>query len=72
MALMAAEGLAFFAGLNAIPKKSDLAEYSSRIDHAMTTKLLAAWQAQTRTSRTWRTGHRYLAPSHASLTNDRI
>ena len=44
MALAADEGLAFFAGLNAIPKKSSLAEYSSRIDHAMTTKLLAAWQ----------------------------
>ena len=44
MALAADEGLAFFAGLNAIPKKSSLAEYSSRIDHALTTKLLAAWQ----------------------------
>jgi transposase len=44
MALVADEGLALFAGLNAIPKKSYLAEYSSRIDHAMTTKLLAAWQ----------------------------
>ena len=45
MALVADEGLALFAGLNAIPKRSYLAEYSSRIDHAMTTKLLAAWQA---------------------------
>jgi len=44
MALVADEGLALFAGLNAIPKKSYLAEYSSRIDHAMTLKLLAAWQ----------------------------
>jgi hypothetical protein len=44
MALVADEGLALFAGLPAIPKKSYLAEYSSRIDHAMTTKLLAAWQ----------------------------
>ena len=44
MALVADEGLALFAGLNAIPQKSYLAEYSSRIDHAMTTKLLAAWQ----------------------------
>jgi hypothetical protein len=43
MALVADEGLALFAGLNAIPKRSYLAEYSSRIDHAMTTKLLAAW-----------------------------
>jgi len=45
MALVADDGLALFAGLNAIPKKSYLAEYSSRIDHAITTKLLAAWQA---------------------------
>src|SRR5213593_327103 len=44
MALVADEGFALFAGLNAIPKRSYLAEYSSRIDHAMTTKLLAAWQ----------------------------
>lgn len=45
MALVADEGLALFAGLNATPKKSYLAEYSSRIDHAMTTQLLAIWQA---------------------------
>jgi transposase len=44
MALAADEGLALFAGLNAIPKKSFLAEYSSRFDHAATLKLLAAWQ----------------------------
>jgi transposase len=44
MALVADDGLALFAGLNAIPKKSYLAEYSSRIDHAMTLQLLAAWQ----------------------------
>jgi len=46
MALVADEGLAFFAGLNAIPKKSYLAEYASRIDHPRTTQLLAAWQEQ--------------------------
>lgn len=43
MALVADEGLAFFSGLNVTPKKSYLSEYSSRIDHPMTTKLLAAW-----------------------------
>src|SRR3989337_2076248 len=36
-------GLALFCGLNAIPKKSFLSEYSSRLDHARTTSLLAAW-----------------------------
>ena len=44
MALAADEGLALFSGLNAIPKKSFLAEYSSRFDHAATLELLAAWQ----------------------------
>ncbi len=43
MALVADPGLALFCGLNAIPKKSYLAEYSSRLDHAKTTSLLAAW-----------------------------
>jgi hypothetical protein len=43
MADVADEGLALFVGLNAIPKKSYLSEYSSRIDHRKTTKMLAAW-----------------------------
>jgi transposase len=47
MALVADEGLGLFAGLNAFPKKSFLSEYSSRIDHAKTLRLLAGWQAQT-------------------------
>jgi hypothetical protein len=44
MALVADEGLALFAGLNVTPKKSYLAEYSSRIEHQRTLQLLAAWQ----------------------------
>jgi len=47
MALVADEGLGLFTGLNAFPKKSFLSEYSSRIDHAKTLRLLAAWHAQT-------------------------
>lgn len=43
MALVADPGLALFCGLNVIPKKSYLSEYSSRLDHAKTTSLLAAW-----------------------------
>jgi hypothetical protein len=43
MALIADEGLGLFAGLNAFPKKSYLSEYSCRIDHRKTTRLLAAW-----------------------------
>jgi hypothetical protein len=43
MPLVADEGLAFFAGLNVIPKKSFLSEYSSRIDRSHTTRLLASW-----------------------------
>ncbi len=43
MSLVTDPGLALFCGLNAIPKKSYLCEYSSRLDHARTTSLLAAW-----------------------------
>lgn len=43
MPLVADEGLAFFAGLNSIPKKSYLSEYSSRIHRSHTTRLLASW-----------------------------
>jgi hypothetical protein len=43
MALVSDPGLALFCGLNATPKKSYLCEYSSRLDHARTTSLLAAW-----------------------------
>jgi len=43
MALAADEGLALFSGLNVIPKKSYLSEYSSRITPAKTTRLLAEW-----------------------------
>src|SRR6266567_285414 len=43
MALVADEGLALFAGLNAFPKKSYLSEYSSRIDHRKTARFLTAW-----------------------------
>lgn len=46
MSLVADAGLAFFAGLNAIPKKSYLCEYSSRISHAKTIRLLAAWHGR--------------------------
>jgi len=43
MSLVADPGLALFAGLNCIPKKSYLSEYPSRIDHAKTMSLLASW-----------------------------
>jgi hypothetical protein len=43
MAWVADEGLAFFAGLNAFPKKSFLSEYSSRLGRRQTTRLLSAW-----------------------------
>jgi len=44
MALVADPGLALFAGLNAIPKKSYLSEYSHQIPRAQTFRLLGAWQ----------------------------
>ena len=43
MALVTDPGLALFCGLNSIPKKSYLCEYSSRVEHARTTDVLAAW-----------------------------
>ena len=46
MALVADEGLALFCGLNAMPKKSFLAEYSSRITPRKVSHLLAGWHAQ--------------------------
>jgi len=46
MPLVADQGLALFAGLNAIPKKSYFSEYPSRIDHRTTTAFLARWHAQ--------------------------
>src|SRR5712664_3136339 len=46
MALVADEGLALFCGLNAMPKKSFLSEYSSRITPQKVSRLLAVWDAQ--------------------------
>ena len=46
MALLADEGFGLFAGLNVLPKKSFLSEYSCRIDHAKTMRWLAAWHAR--------------------------
>jgi hypothetical protein len=43
MALVADEGLAMFCGLNAMPKRSFLSEYSSRITRQKTTLLLSNW-----------------------------
>lgn len=46
MDLVFDQGLALFAGLNVIPKRSYLAAYSSRIDHQTDLRLMAAWSAQ--------------------------
>jgi transposase len=46
MALAADQGLALFCGLNAMPKKSYLSEYSSRLEHRRTLDLLGAWHTQ--------------------------
>jgi len=47
MAQVADAGLGLFCGLNCIPKKSYLAEYSERVDPRKTTQLLAAWNERT-------------------------
>ena len=46
MALVADEGLALFCGLNAMPKKSFLSEYSSRIIPSKVARLLGLWHDQ--------------------------
>ena len=46
MALVGDAGLALFAGLNAIPKKTFLADYSSPIGRDHTTRILAAYHQQ--------------------------
>jgi Transposase DDE domain len=46
MALVADEGLALFCGLNAMPKKSFLSEYSSRITPQKVSRLLGLWHDQ--------------------------
>ncbi|HDL86115.1 MAG TPA: hypothetical protein ENH11_07315 [Candidatus Acetothermia bacterium] len=38
-------GIALFAGLNVVPKRSYLAAYSSQIDHAKNVRLMEAWFA---------------------------
>jgi hypothetical protein len=53
MSLVADEGLALFAGLNVIPKKSFLSEYSCRITPGQTRKLLAAWHDQAWGRKLW-------------------
>jgi hypothetical protein len=41
--LIGDEGIALFAGLNVVPKRSYLAAYSSRVDHRACLRLLNAW-----------------------------
>lgn len=43
MSLVSDPGLALFAGLNAMPKKSFLSEYSSKVEHKTVLKLLSEW-----------------------------
>jgi hypothetical protein len=43
MDLVCDEGIALFAGLNVVPKRSYLAAYSSRVDHRAALRLLDAW-----------------------------
>src|SRR5262249_21693480 len=43
MDLVEDQGIALFAGLNVVPKRSYLAAYSSRIDHSVSLRLLDAW-----------------------------
>ena len=46
MALVADEGLGLFCGLNAMPKRSFLSEYSSRVTPQKVARLLSGWHAE--------------------------
>jgi hypothetical protein len=46
MDLVEDQGIALFAGLNVVPKRSYLAAYSSRVDHRANLRLLDAWSAE--------------------------
>jgi hypothetical protein len=48
MDLVEDQGIALFAGLNVVPKRSYLAAYSSRIDHRANLQLLDAWSDEVR------------------------
>jgi len=48
MDLVEDQGIALFAGLNVVPKRSYLAAYSSRIDRRANLRLLDAWSAEAR------------------------
>jgi len=54
MRLVDDEGLALFCGLNVIPKKSFLSEYSSRITPAQTQRILGAWHDQVLGRHLWK------------------
>jgi len=43
MDLVEDQGIALFAGLNVVPKRSYLAAYSSQVDDRTTSRLMAAW-----------------------------
>lgn len=47
MDLVADEGIALFAGLNVVPKRSYLASYSSAVDDRANERLMAAWFNET-------------------------
>jgi hypothetical protein len=46
MDLVCDEGIALFAGLNVVPKRSYLAAYSSAVDHRLCWRLMEAWSAE--------------------------
>jgi hypothetical protein len=46
MDLVCDPGIALFAGLNVVPKRSYLAAYSSRVDHRACLRLLDSWLAE--------------------------
>lgn len=64
MAVVADPGLGLFCGLNSIPKKSDFAEYSERVDHRKTTTMLGAWHDLLTNTEPW-PGHSFDLDFHS-------
>src|SRR5439155_10409638 len=48
MDLVCDQGIALFAGLNVVPKRSYLASYSSRVDRRASVRIMAAWFGEVR------------------------
>jgi hypothetical protein len=68
MDLVEDQGIALFAGLNVVPKRSYLAAYSSRIDHTINLRLMDAWSDEVHQAGLPR-GHSFDVDFHTIVAN---